>query len=168
MLAVNDIVVAAPGWRAGAYVITAVHPERPKNCYTALSLVNQKKYRLSNESVRKVGVADPDLLTGPSEPQPTGMAYARGKLHATAMARLCGPNGDGPRWQILADATPGAKLRITMSGHRADSTGGWVTFHHVLERGQRFVFLATSSGGKTYKYPLNVLVVPALDKAIAN
>ena len=62
---------------------------------------------------------------------------------------------DRERWQILAQAKPGDVLHIR--GRRGTES---LTFHNVLERGEKFVFLAAKNNHKVYRFTLTSLIVP--------
>lgn len=157
----GDIVLNATGYTAGVYVITELHPERPKNCYDGLNVINRKKYRLSDESLGlKIGTATAEFLGGDQEEEDNSAAvnlkYERGKIRAdNEVLRLFGQTApEKARWKLLAAAKPGDRLTILLRGRRRQ-----VTFRYVLERGEKYVFLA-DDGGTPYRFPLGMLVLP--------
>lgn len=156
----GDIVLSAPGWTNGCFVITAVDPTRPKNAYNGMNLANRKNFRLSEASLGvKVGTAtdeflntDPTQSTGNSI---TDVNFERGRRRAEYMTGWAFRPEDKARWGILAKATPNQWLDINLNGR-----GQRVQFKHVIEKGEKYVFSATNMNGTTYRYPLNVLVLP--------
>jgi len=171
---VNDIVAAAPGWSPGVFVITAIHPTRPKSPYDGVSLRNSNTYRLSDESLadKRIGVADAGWNTVtvqvPSLDGGDGVvsvdhSVLRGRQRARreiAMMQHPGRNysqmelDDIKRWEKLASLNPGDKFQCRVRG-KMDT----MTFRHITERGYKFVFVAENGNGTCYKYPLRVVVV---------
>ena len=155
----GDIVLSAPGWSRGCYVITAVDPSRPKNCYNGMNLVTQKSYRLSDDSVSvKVGEATEGFLNGnesSSESSVHNDAFERGKRRAEAMVLRSLDHDTRIRWKYLASLSAGQLITVGHPGRQRQ-----VQFRHVLENGQKYVFSATTAEGTTYKYPLSMLIFP--------
>lgn len=156
----GDIVVSAPGWTIGCYLIVKCDPTRPKNVYTGLSLPSLKSYMLSDASLSaKIGEATAEFLASLNNPNPgpdqavINPAYDRGKRRAEYMSGYA-VGADKERWQMLAAAKPGDYLTIILRGKTCQ-----VQFNHVIEAGVKYVFNATNGNGTTYKYPLHVLAV---------
>lgn len=151
----GDIVQSIPPYSTGVYVITEVTPSRPKNAYTAVNAVTGKRYKLSDESLRKIGVADDSYLNGDDGDTTVtagnDIAYIAGQQRATTEVLRCyGDAASKARWQLLANAKPGDMIRTYY---------GNLKFVHVLTRGHKYVFLAQNENGKFFKYPLGYIVV---------
>jgi DNA repair ATPase RecN len=59
------------------------------------------------------------------------------------------------QWELLARSKPGDRLRIR-TRHGTET----ITFHYVLERGEKYVLLAEEAeGGRLLRYALAALVV---------
>lgn len=160
----GDIVLAAPGYRQGCFAITGINPSRPTNCYDAIHVVTLKRYHLADANLgSKIGTATESFLSGDGQNQaPAGAEkFERGKKHAEQMVMLnVGLRKE--RWQMLANAKVGDQLRLNWQGRIE-----LVTFQHVLEQGQKYVFTAANFRGKVYKWPLEVLIVTRPKRAEA-
>lgn len=154
----GDIVVSLPPFSPSVFVITEVDPSRPKNVYNAKNPANGKGYSLSDEGLAKIGTADESYMTGRGDNNAVTIegvspaTFNAGQRRAIAEASFGG--NDQPHWQKLADAKTGDKLRIRTRGLVHE-----VTFLNVLAKGYKFAFIATDSRGKTYKYPVRVIVL---------
>jgi hypothetical protein len=162
MFRVNDIVKNAPGWRPGVYVIAGIVTTRPKNPYTAVSLVTGKVFRLSQEclAAKRIGVADTDWrkVSDVSEDQPMEESemYLNGLRRCRRELQEIGglPNQDRLRWEKLKSLKPGDKFKINLRGDEKT-----LTFRYVTDRGYKYVFVADNDKGTRYKYPLSVICV---------
>lgn len=156
----GDIVVTLPPFAPAVFVITEVDPSRPKNAYNGKNPANGKGYRLSDDGLAKIGVADDSYMNGDGEDGElavTGVSpatFAAGQRRAAAEALFGVGTPRQKQWQKLADAKTGDVLRIRLRGDVEE-----VTFRNVLAKGHKFVFLATNRAGKTFKYPETVIVV---------
>lgn len=158
---VNDIVTSGPGYRPGVFVITAVHPSRPKNQYDGVSLMNGKTYRLGDDSLaaKRTGVADAGWNTANSKDSVVlgdvvlDQTWLKGARRAAQEAMLAAGD-DRKRWEKLANAKPGDKIECRVRGRQET-----LTFRHVTDRGYKYVFVATNSNGTAYKYPLAVILI---------
>jgi len=157
----GDICICARGWSAGCYVITEMLPDNGKYCCSTLHLVTNKHYQLDPACLIKIGEASADLDVAailasvhapPSLPREDSEVFQFGKLRAEYEAyNVASP--DAARWRLLATAKPGDMLVVSTRGRM-----NCVKFHNVLERGEKFVFLAEESSGKTFRYPLSSLM----------
>jgi hypothetical protein len=155
----GDICITDIQFPADSYVIMEVF-EGDLASYLVLSVKQRTILLVSGEVLHKIGEVLPALgIAGVQEivmkkPEPPGLdseEYVGGKLRAQReMAEDAHENR--PRWAILADAKPGTMLGV----HTRRSTE-FVTFHHVLERGKKYVFVAANKKGKLHQYPLNCL-----------
>lgn len=153
----GDIVLSAVGWKEGCFVITGYNPSRPKNCYEAINVVNRKKYNLSDESLGiKIGTATEEFLSGGGETASlSNVAFERGQRRAEYMAHQAFGSTSKAQWGLLAKAKPGDWLDVRLNGRQQR-----VKFNHVIESGSKYVFNATNLNGTTYRYPLEILIVP--------
>ncbi len=152
----GDIVLSAPGWANGCYVITAVDPSRPKNIYTGIDLSTRKNYRLSDDGLGvKVGVAIDEFLNAGHGNSIADVNFERGKMRAQRMVRLVSNSDEKVRWNFLANTAHDQWIDIKLNWRQQR-----VQFKHVLEKGDKYVFLAVNLNGTAYRYPLASLVVP--------
>jgi hypothetical protein len=166
---VRDIVLSAPGWVSGVYVIAGIAAERSKNPYYGVNLSTRKVYHLSEESLepQRVGVADEAFLQRqgvtdfppPPREEITGddkaleEKYQRGVRRAKLeAARATGTNKQ--RWEILAAARPGDQILLQLHGELKA-----VTFHYVVEREGNYAFVAANPKGSRYRYSLEAIDV---------
>jgi hypothetical protein len=152
----GDIVVTTPPYAPQVFVITEVDESRPKNAYNGKNPVNGKSYRLSDDGLTKIGEATEEYMDGDGEEEAGVTAvppavFEAGKRRAAGEA-LYGPYKE--QWQKLADAKTGDSIKIRIRGGVEE-----VTFRNVLARGSKFVWLGTTRLGKTFKYPVNVIVL---------
>lgn len=149
----GDILLMCAPYAPAAMVVLDVDPSRPKNCYNTVNPVNGKRYRIGEDGVRKIGEATVEFLNGGGEiPLVNPMSnenYERGRQRANRESR----NGD-KRWEKLRDAKPGESIVVNLRGMLQN-----ITFQYVLERGYKFVWLGTNERGKTFKYPLSIIVI---------
>ncbi len=164
----NDIVTSATGWRPGVFVITDIHPTRPKNPYDGVSLINGRTYRLSEESLasKRVGVAEAGWNTfatlTPVDGDGTSVAvdqtFIKGQRCAQHEIAILGSvlheAENRKRWEKLASLKPGDKFVGKVRGKIQH-----MTFRYVTDRGYKYVFVAENENGTRYKYPLSVVVV---------
>jgi hypothetical protein len=159
---INDIVMSAPGWRKGIFVITKIIPDNPvsKNKYNGTNLLTGKSYKLSDEGLasKRVGVADDSFLVQTNEhvtvPGISELTYENGRRRALLEARRASSDGSGylaARWEKLASFKSGDALTVNV-GRREET----VKFQYVLANGMRYAFVA-GRNGKNYKYELSVL-----------
>lgn len=159
--AVNDIVTSGSGFRPGVFVITAIHPSRPKNQYDGISLMNGKTFRLGDDSLasKRIGVADEGWQTNKSSDSVVigdmvlSQAWLKGARRAAQEVELAFGE-DRSRWEKLMHLKPGDKINCRVRGNFEI-----LTFHNVTDRGYKYVFVATNNKGTTYKYPLSVVVL---------
>lgn len=157
----GDIVVTAASYKAACYAITNVDPSRPKNIYNGIDLSNRKSYMFPDESISlKVGEATAEFLAnqgfgqeGTRNTSFDAVNYERGKQKAMRMARM--GFADKAKWKYLASLE--ADTTITINAGRRTTTA---TFKYVLEKGEKYVFLAVEPGKKPLRYALSMLVVP--------
>lgn len=155
---VNDIVLSAPGWSKGIFVITKLTPENPKNQYCGANILTGKSFRLNEESLapKRIGVAD---VVEQNETQAapiaaiTDMLFLQGQARAKRETKPLFGKTD-PRWEILATLKAGDALIIMRNGREET-----VIFKNVIPTGAKYVFAATNSNGTTYKYQLEAIKV---------
>jgi hypothetical protein len=161
-LKIGDICVNAPEFTSGCWLIVDVDEQDVRFPYRVIHLVNKKMYSFGEEGLVKIGQLAVDmsleqvrtlLSAVPPLPSVESEEYELGRLRAEYLAKAT----DGltrKRWEVLARAKPGDLLLI--GGRKRPEI---VTFHHVLERGEKYVFLAANRTGKLYRYPLDALPV---------
>lgn len=150
----SDIVVTLPPYRAEVLVVMSVDTSKPKNVYDCRSPETGKCFSVPDEAVKKIGVATEEFMTGDVvivPPQEFQAGRRRATYEAAQSQFLSKDNYE--RWQKLADSKTGDLIKIRLNGKEET-----LTFSHVLSRGQKFVFLATNEEGKTFKYPLRVIL----------
>lgn len=154
----GDIVLSLPPFSKVVFVILEVDPSRPKNVYNAKNVSTGKGYRLNDEALQKVGVADEAYMSGltgiaGSSVTPTSPdEVSKGQKWALTMSHF-GTEEEKRRWKILAGLETGDPLRLRV--RKGIQT---VTFVSVLLRGKKYVFLATHDG-KSYRYPLDAITL---------
>jgi len=157
----GDIVISAPAYTARCYCILEVDPGQPKHPYVGVNLVNRKHYRLSEESIIKVGTATPEFLSGEVFAAPGAKAKDPARdwdfQIGQERARFAKDPHAKKRWEILADAKPGDTIQILRAcGKHTDD----VTFRFVLERGTKFVWVGESGESTALtKFPLDVIAM---------
>src|SRR3954470_13794576 len=114
MFSVRDIVVSAPGWTKGVFVILAVDPSRPKNLYSGQNVLTGKKYRLSPESLSpgRIGVADDAAGAPPVTTVLDERAVEQGRRRAQREAVLALTNRSRDQWSLLSQLLPGDKVKV--------------------------------------------------------
>lgn len=154
---VNDIVKSAPGWSPGVFVITAIHPTRPKNPYDGVSLVKGKTFRLSEEGLadKRVGVVDQgwNNPTGTTTISGNDQSYLNGQIRARREINLALDRQTCSRWEKLASLKPGDTFDVNLRGRIQR-----MTFRYVTDRGHKYVFVAENESGTRYKYPLSIVI----------
>ncbi len=128
--------------------------------YQCISLKSQKYFWLRDDQMQKLGetmstldIAQAENLAKhmPVLPAIDDLRVLTGR--ARAKKELVSATGDDrARWQILADAKPGDTLTIHLS-RRTEP----VVFHFVVERGEKYVFLAEDRRNKLFRYTLEML-----------
>lgn len=159
---VGDICISEAGYPAGCWLIAEIREREPRYPLAAVSLVNKKRYQISAEGLIRIGELSPEmsvekvvslLAAAPPLPIETSREFKTGRYRAEYFAQIAGPD-DRKRWELLAKAKPGDHLFIAR--HTGTET---VTFHRVVEGGERYVFLAANKNGRLYRYPLSALIV---------
>jgi len=155
----GDICITDIQYTADCYVITEPVPG-DLGSYYVLSTRNRTIYIVAEKVLHKIGEVLPPLgvlavqdllMKKPDPPALDSPEYLKGKLRAER-EEIEDRLENRARWTILADAKPGSFLGI----HNRKGTEV-VTFHHVLERGKRYVFLAADKKGKLCQYTLSCL-----------
>jgi len=158
----GDICINAPGWPPACWLIEALNPERPNAPYHGISFINRGRYSLREEGLVKIGEIGPDLnvhqvvallFQPPPLPAETSPEFVQGQARAQEYALIGWPE-QKKFWAFLANAKPGDKILISLGKKRE-----LVTFHYVLAKGEKYVFMAADRKGKIYRYPLDVLVL---------
>lgn len=162
-LKVGDICIGCPGFVEGGMVVVDLFESEGKAGCTVISLSRKRLDRAFAEELLKIGELSPEmdvdrlmaaLMARPPVPEATSAEFLEGKRRAEKEAAY-EKNEFRAQWQRLAEARPGELLPIcTRRG-----THEVVTFHHVLARGQKYVFVAANRKGKIYRYPVQALVV---------
>jgi hypothetical protein len=159
----GDICINPPGWRADCWLIESNDAGDPGSDYLGISLAKRALCTLREVGLVKIGeiaagttVAEivALLLQPPPVPSETSPEYLSGSARAKDSLLICRLEEER-YWDLLAKARPGDKLVISV-GRRPEQ----VTFHNVLERGEKYVFLACDRKGKVFRYPLDCLVIP--------
>jgi hypothetical protein len=158
----GDICINPPSWRAGCWLIAAIMPDNYSAPYDGVSLINKGRYSLREEGLVKIGEIAAELklqqvvdllLKPPPFPAETSPEFLEGKARAEEYAVIGWPEVK-KQWAFLAQAKPGDRILISL-GTKPEM----VTFHHVLAKGDKYVFAAANRKGKIYRYPLDVLVL---------
>jgi hypothetical protein len=148
----GDIVLSLPPFRKVVYVILEIDPEKPKNWYDALRPDNGRRYCLGDDALLKIGEATAEFLDKEGHIEVSGPvadeAYERGQARAQREA-LLHTGEDKKRWELLAAAQPGNRIPVHLQ-HGTEE----LKFHHVVERGEKYVFVAEDRRGKVYRFPL--------------
>jgi hypothetical protein len=156
---VGDIVMTQPPYKPQVFVITEIDPSRPKNCYNGKCPTTGKSYRLGDDGLAKIGEATDEYMNGDGENEAgvtavVPVVFEAGRRRAAAEAMFGAGSPRQKQWLKLSEAKTGDVLRILIRGGIEE-----VTFRNVLARGTKFVFLATTRAGKTFKYPETVIVL---------
>jgi hypothetical protein len=158
----GDICINSPKSSTGCWLIETLRPENAATPYVGINLHNKKRYLLRDDGLIKIGELTADLtvekvittLFQPKAlPDDEGEKYLRGQLRAEESIYEDLPENE-EYWRFLAQARPGDKMVISLGKKKE-----FVTFHYVLERGEKYVFLAANARGTVYRYPLDVLVL---------
>jgi hypothetical protein len=149
----GDILLMGHPYKSCVMIVLDVDLSRPKNCYNTVNPVNGKRYRIGEDGIRKIGEASGEFLSGggdiPLANPLADMNYEKGKNRASREAY----SGD-KRWEKLRDAKIGDAITVRLRGAFHN-----IKFQYVLERGYKFVWLGINERGKTFKYPLNIIVI---------
>lgn len=155
----GDVCVTDVRYTPSCYIVLEVLKERADS-YLALNTKNREIVLIGAAGLHKIGAVLPELgvagvkelmLQKPKPPEFDSDEYTRGNIRAHREAMFDLPENRA-RWLILAKANPGDSITVH---NRSGSEQ--VTFHHVLERGKKFVFLAVSATGEFGRYPLGSL-----------
>lgn len=150
----GDILLMGSPYTPAVFVVLDIDLSRPKNCYNVLNPVNRKRYRLADDGVRKIGEASEDFLNGggdvPLANPLADVSYEKGKKRAEYEYAF----RQDKRWEKLRDAKIGDTITVNLRRQLQN-----IKFQYVLERGYKFVWLGINERGKTFKYPLEIIVV---------
>lgn len=159
----GDICVSDPSSRIDCYLIVGIHPSRTQIQYDVWSLKNNTEYYVNEADLTKIGEVSPELgVAGveailhrkPTLPADDSLEVLVKRARARKEAELGHP-AHRPIWAFLAKAKPGDQLQTrTRAGLES------IVFHHVLERGEKYVYLAHDENGKVLRYALHSLVLP--------
>ncbi len=153
----GDICLYDPALSLSCLLIMEVERENPEPVYSCLDLKNRLHYSIKESKLAKIGVVTAELghkgvetllFRKPPVPSEDDLEF----LHGRARAKRDLERGlpiDRARWQILANAKPGDVLKVHGTFRTED-----VTFHYVLERGEKFVFSAAKDNNKVYRFTL--------------
>ncbi len=152
----GDICITSPDMAFDCLLVLSVD----ESAYRCISLKSQKYYRMQGDQIEKLGEVSPamDITKAEAMAKHTPVLPAIDDLRvltgrARAKKELVFATGENRvRWQMLADAKPGDTLAIHQSGQLQT-----VIFHYVLERAEKYVFLAQNRQHKLYRYVLNML-----------
>jgi hypothetical protein len=159
---VGDICISRPQYPAARWLIAEISDRDTKFPLRAINLVNKKGYQIREDGLIKIGELSPEmsvdkvlslLAARPPLPAEESQEYQVGRYRAEYCAQTADPESR-KRWEILAKAKPGDQILIA----RSNGTE-LVTFHHVVEGGEKYVFLAANQKGRLYRYPLVALVL---------
>ncbi len=152
----GDICITDPQYSADCYVIIEAFGGE-FDSHAVLSLKKRTILLVTGETLHKIGEVSADLgvegiqrilLKKPEPPSLDHPDFFNGKLRALREAAAA-TGEDHARWTMLARAKPGDSLPVhTRTGAVP------VTFHYVLERGKKYVFVAANKEGKLLQYPL--------------
>jgi hypothetical protein len=159
----GDICVDDPQFSFDCFLIKENAPARGPIQYRALSLKNNTIYIVDESRLEKIGEVLPDLgVAGveailnrkPTLPTVDSLEVLIGRARAKREV----DHGDPAHrayWAYLANAKPGDRLHI-----RTRRGIEHATFHYVIERGEKYVFLAEDMKGKLLRYYLTSLILP--------
>jgi hypothetical protein len=155
----GDICITGVQQSADCYVIVETLAGE-LDSHVVLSVKQRTILLVTGEALYKIGEVSPPLgvagvrellLKKPEPPALDSEEYVRGKMRAQREAINDLPE-NRLRWQILADAKPGIPVGVHIG--KSDDV---VTFHNVIERGKKYVFVAANKKGKLHQYPLSCL-----------
>ena len=159
----GDICVGDPQYAFDCYLIKGIHSNGTPIQYDVLSLKNNTEYYLNEDRLEKIGEVLPEIgVAGveailnrkPALPSEDGLEVLVGRARAKKEVEQGAPMYRHV-WAFLAKAKPGDQLKVrTRSGFET------VTFHHVIERGEKYVFLAGGENGKLRRFSLQSLILP--------
>src|SRR5690606_3307958 len=132
-------------------------PARGPNQYRALSLKNNRIYLVEESQLEKIGEVLPELgVAGveailnrkPVLPSEDSLEVLIGRARAKREVDQGNP-AHRAYWAYLATAKPGDRFHVRTSRGIEHAT-----FHYVIERGEKYVFLAEDMKGKVLRYAL--------------